>query len=54
MTVVPAPCLQPIGVDTIVPHGDTKPSCVIKAVDPPLYAAKKKGWNRIEALRAHA
>ena len=54
MTVVPAPCLQPIVLSTIVPHDDTQPSSVIEAVDQPRYAAKKKGWNRIEALRAHA
>ena len=34
MTIVPAPCLQPIGVGTIVPHGDTQPSSFIDAVDP--------------------
>ena len=40
-----------IGVGTIVPHGETKPSSFIEAVDQQLYAAKKNGRNRIEVMQ---
>lgn len=43
-----------IGVGTIVPHDQTKPSSFIEAVDQQLYAAKKNGRNCIEVMQPSA